>query len=71
MEAKRTPGRKALMLEASRHQVAVINYCEQARADSERGKRHMAFWCLDMAARHRRRYLEARAAISKATGSAA
>lgn len=69
--AKHTPGRRRLIAEASRHQVAVINYCEQAAADSSRGKRHMAFWCLDMAATHRRRYAEARAAIAKATGGAA
>ena len=57
-----------LIVEASRHQVAVINYCEQSRADAERGKRHMAFWCLEMAAAHRRHYVESRAAIAKATG---
>ena len=60
--AKHTP-----ILEASRHQVAVINYCEQASKDAARGKRHMAFWCLDMAAAHRRHYIVARAAIAKAT----
>lgn len=67
MEAKHTPGLLRLIAEALRHQVAVINYCDQSRADASRGKRHMAFWCLDMAALHRRRYAVARAAIAKAT----
>jgi hypothetical protein len=50
-------------MEASRHQVAAVNYCEQSRIDANRGKRGMAFWCLDMAARHRRRYVNARLAL--------
>lgn len=72
--AAATAGRRgliALIAEASRHQVAVVNYCEQAHADAGRGKRHMAFWCLDMAALHRRHYAAARAAIARATRSAA
>jgi hypothetical protein len=55
-----------LIAEAARQSAAVLNYCDQARADAERGKRHMAFWCLDMAAQHRRRYIAARAAIAEA-----
>jgi hypothetical protein len=65
MSAQHTPGRRHLIAEASRHSVAVVNYCEQAQADVRRGKRHMAFWCLDMAAKHRRRYIAARAALAK------
>jgi hypothetical protein len=57
-------GKRTQILEASRHQVAVINYCEQARIDANRGKRDMAFWCLDMAARHRRHYIKARSALN-------
>jgi hypothetical protein len=55
--------RRLQILEASRHQVAAVNYCEQSRIDAARGKRDMAFWCLDMAARHRRRYVNARLAL--------
>lgn len=67
--AQHTPGRLHLIAEAARHQLAVMNYCDQSKADAARGKRHMAFWCLDMAASHRRRYVAARAAIAKAEGS--
>jgi hypothetical protein len=50
-----------LIKEAARHQALVLYYCDQARADAQRGKRHMAFWCLEMAASHRRRYASTRA----------
>lgn len=70
MSAQHTPGRLQCIAEAARHQLAAMNYCEQSKADAARGKRHMAFWCLDMAASHRRRYVLARAAIAKLTGSA-
>jgi hypothetical protein len=54
------------MVEAARHAASVVNYIEQAAIDAERGKRHMAFWCLDMAARHRQHYAAERAAIKQA-----
>jgi hypothetical protein len=53
------------MVEAARHAASVVNYIEQAGIDAKRGKRHMAFWCLDMAARHRLRYIAERAAIKR------
>ena len=59
-----TPRLLHLIAEASRHQMAVLYYCEQSHADAARGKRHMAFWCLDMAAQHRRHYAVTRAAIA-------
>ena len=68
--AKHTPGLLHLIAEALRHQMAVIYYCSQSRADAARGKRDMAFWCLDMAARHRRHYTVTRAAIAKAKAKA-
>lgn len=51
-----TAQRTALIVEAARHALSVCNYVEQAGIDAARGKRHMAFWCLDMAARHRGLY---------------
>jgi hypothetical protein len=56
--------RRAAIIEAARHAVAVCNYLEQARIDAARGKRHMAFWCMDMAANHRRRYVAARRLVA-------
>jgi len=53
-----------LIKEAARHLAAFLYYCDQARKDAARGKRGMAFWCLEMAANHRRRYAAARAAIT-------
>jgi hypothetical protein len=56
----------SLIKEAARHQALVLYYCDQARADARRGKRDMAFWCLRMAANHRRRYITTRSAITNA-----
>lgn len=70
MSAAHTPSRVQCIAEAARHQVAVLNYCDQSKADAARGNRAMSFWCLDMAASHRRRYVQARAAIAKAQGAA-
>jgi hypothetical protein len=53
--------------EAARHLAAFLYYCDQSQVDAERGKRHMSFWCLEMAANHRRRYAAARAGRSTRT----
>ena len=53
----------ALIKEAARHQALVLYYCDQSKADVNCEKRHMAFWCLEMASAHRRKYAILRAAI--------
>ncbi len=42
----------------------VLYYLEQSHEDVKRGKRNMAFWCLEMAANHRRHYTTTRSAIT-------
>jgi hypothetical protein len=63
MNAQHTPGRHALRLEASASVIGALNCLEMARAEQ---RPHVAFWLLDAAASHRRRYANARAALSKA-----
>jgi hypothetical protein len=53
----------ALIKEAARHLASFLNYCDQSRVDASLGKRNMAFWCLEMASTHRRKYAILRAAI--------
>jgi hypothetical protein len=53
-----------LIKEAARHQAMVLYYLEQSHEDVKRGKRNMAFWCLEMAANHRRHYTTTRSAIT-------
>ena len=56
----------ALIKEAARHSAAVLYYLEQSHVDVKQGKRDMAFWSLEMAANHRRRYISTRIAIANA-----
>lgn len=54
------------IVNASQHAVAVINCVEMAHDEK---RRDVAFWLLDIAASHRRRYIaERRAALAKAQG---
>jgi hypothetical protein len=55
-----------LKLQAAEQAAAAAHYCHLSAIEAARGKRDMAFFCLEMAALHRRVYVAKRAALARA-----